>query len=123
MAAPVRDGIELDAVGELHLVGLFELADLLGPLGLSFKIPCVLLLSPLNARVVSEFVFFEVGELVLARRKAPSSKRPLRVLRSASVRAACVWFRGGMGGRKCWWYCEDSWACETGWAACRGSCQ
>jgi hypothetical protein len=110
MAAPVRDGIELDAVGELHLVSLFELADLLRAPGLSFGVACVPLLSFFNARVVGKFVLFEVRELVLARRKAPSSNRPLRVLRSVRVRAACVWFRGGMGRRACGGYCEDSWA-------------
>ena len=96
MTAPVRNSIELNAVGELHLVGLFKLADLLRTLCFSFEVPCVLRLPLLYARVVGEFVLLEVCKLVLARRKVPSSNRPLRDLRSARVRAACLWFRGGM---------------------------
>lgn len=33
MAAPVWNGVELDAVGELHLVGVVKPPDLLCPLG------------------------------------------------------------------------------------------
>jgi hypothetical protein len=91
----------LDAVGELHLVGFFEVADLLRALGFLFEVPCVFLLPFFYARVVGEFVFFKICKSVLARRKAPSSNRPLRVLRSARVRAARNWFRGGMEGRDC----------------------
>jgi hypothetical protein len=92
----------LDAVRKLHLVGLLKLADLLRSLGFSFKVSRVLLLPLFYARVVSEFVLFEVCELVLARRKAPSSNRPIRVLRIARLRAAYVWwFRGGTREQDC----------------------
>jgi hypothetical protein len=92
----------LDAVRKLHLVCLLKLADLLPSLGFSFKVSQVLLLPLFYARVVGEFVLFEVCELVLARRKAPSSNRPIRVLRIARLGAAYVWgFRGGIRG----WYC------------------
>jgi hypothetical protein len=101
MAAPVRNGIELDAVGKLHLVDLFELADLLRALGFSFEVPCIFLLLLFYARVVGEFVLFKVYKLVLVRRKAPSSNWLLRVLPSARVRAVGNWFRGGMKGRDC----------------------
>ena len=91
MTAPVWDRVELDAVRKLHLVGLFKLCKLLRSLlGFSFKFSRVLLLPLFCARVVGEFVLFEVCELVLARRKAPSSNRPIRVLRIARVGAAYV---------------------------------
>jgi hypothetical protein len=68
VTAPVGHGIELNAVGELHVVLLVKSADLLGPPGVPLS---TLRLTVLDARVVDEFEFLEVCELVCAGRGEP----------------------------------------------------
>lgn len=61
VAAPVRDSVELDAVGELHLVLIVEPAALLGPLGCAarfFRFSVADLTSRLDVRVVDKLVLF-----------------------------------------------------------------
>ncbi len=104
MAAPVGNCVELDAVGELHFVGLLKLADLLCPLGFPFEVPCVPMLLPLYSSVVSKLVLFEICQLVLTRCKgAPSSNTPTQgvVIRRARLRAPWNRLRGGMSGQDC----------------------
>lgn len=61
VATPVRHSVELDAVGELHLVLVVKPTALLSPLGCS---PCFffLLLVPFrDSSVVGELVLFVLG--------------------------------------------------------------
>ncbi len=91
VATPVRDRVELDAVGELHLVLLVEPAALAGPLGVRFLL---LLCRPApGLAVVVELVLlqssFGVGGAGTALAPAPAS---------ASSLLRC---RGGLPARFC----------------------
>jgi hypothetical protein len=57
VVAPVRNGVELDAVGELHIVLLFKPPALLGPLDvvLALTLPCCVVVFVFDGRIVVEF--------------------------------------------------------------------
>lgn len=100
MAAPVRHGIELDAVRELHLVLVVESLSLLCPLGLSLQIPRLVLLALLYALVIGKLVFFGVFGLCAGCSNTPSSLQPCRgaVCRVVWPRGTGTVCRGGIRG-------------------------
>lgn len=61
MAAPVRHGVELDAVGELHVVLSLEPGSLLDSLIQSSLLAVLVGLARLDRAVVAEFVLFVAG--------------------------------------------------------------
>jgi hypothetical protein len=76
VTAPIRNSIELYAVGELHLVLLIK------PLELVLLLPAVL-----YASVIKKLEFLKVCEAVTAGRKSvPSSSEPCR---GQSIRIGC----------------------------------
>lgn len=101
VAAPVRYRIELNAVGELHVVLLVEFTELLCPPGVALR---KLLLAVLDTRVVGELEFLEVCKPVGARRGrwSPSTCQPCG---EEGMSAECVGLvparrvrtRGGLG--------------------------
>jgi len=100
MAAPIWNGIELDAMRELHFVLVVKPPSLLRPLGLSFQIPCLSLLTLLYARVIGKLVLFGICRLCAGRRSFPSSLQPCRgaVCRGVWPRRTRTVCRGGICG-------------------------
>lgn len=76
MAAPVRDSIELNAMGELHFVLPVKPLNLLRPLRLSFLYFCRLSLTLRNISVVNklELEAWECGST--CRNRTPFSCQP-----------------------------------------------
>jgi hypothetical protein len=111
MAAPVWNGIELDAVGELHFVLFVKPPDLLCPPGLLLQILQFPVLSLLYARVVCKFELFGVWELGAGWRwtNSPSSLQPYRgvVCRIVWPWGTGIVFRGGIHGGREGVYGED----------------
>lgn len=84
MVAPVGDGVELDAVGELHLVLLLQPPALLGPLGVvpALALPNGVAEPGFGGRVVGELdVLGGGGGVVVGRgtQRAPSPVENLTV--------------------------------------------
>lgn len=65
MSTPVRDGIELDAVGELHLVLGFQPLSLPSSSFVVELLPMLSVFAQLDLTVVSEFVVVLVLSLVV----------------------------------------------------------
>ncbi len=111
MTAPVRDSIELNAVGELHLICLVKLTDLLCPFGFSPKTVCLFLLTLFYVSIIGEFVFPKVRKFVSAR--CPTIPFLCQPCRCAVHGVNGSWWAARFrcrGGRNdwCWWgYCED----------------
>ena len=79
MAAPIGHRIELDTVGELHLVFLVKFPDLLFTLRLSVEGLGPSLLVIKNARVLCKLVFLQIFKCASARSFIiPSSVQPCR---------------------------------------------
>lgn len=106
MTTPVRHGVELDAVGELHLVCFVQLADLqLRPRG---SLLCLLVATALDAHVINEFEGLDVvvcegsAERNTTDTTPPSCQpcRGLRIRTERTCRAAYVGFRGGIRWRR-----------------------
>ena len=122
MGAPVWDRIELDAVGELHLVLLLEPPALLVPFGRSSGFPILAVAPGLYVGVVLEFVLLLKllpGPTLCC--CTPSSFLGSRGL-SASGWWTCVAERGGTPEWRVGWYGERLGQPRVPCKACSGYC-